>query len=212
MKQHTKIAILGGGGRTGRFLVTQLIDQDYRLKLLLRNPEQFTIVSLLIEVLKGDAVDAEAIHALLEGCEAVISTVGQRKGEPMVSSQATTHLLLSMTTYGIRRYIVVAGLNLDTPFDKKSEKTRMATEWMKANFPIPHADRKKAYSILSVSTVDWTVVRVPLILFSDEKGELVVDLEDCKGDTISAAAIGAFLIEQLSDTIYFRKSPFIANP
>ncbi|MCK5443696.1 MAG: NAD(P)H-binding protein [Maribacter sp.] len=212
MKQHTKIAILGGGGRTGKFLVTQLIDQGYRLKLLLRNPEQFTIHSPLIEVLKGDAVDSEAIHALLEGCEAVMSTVGQRKGEPLVSSQATTHLLQSMTIYGIRRYIVVAGLNLDTPFDKKSEKTRMATEWMKANYPIVHADRKKAYSILSASAVDWTVVRVPLIVYSDTKGELLVDLEDCKGDTISAAAIGAFLIEQLSDTTYFRKSPFIANP
>jgi putative NADH-flavin reductase len=211
MKQHTKIAILGGGGRTGKFLVTQLIDQGYQLKLLLRNPEQFTIDSPLIEVLKGDAVDTKAIHALLEGCEAVISTVGQRKGEPLVASQATTHLLQSMKTYGIRRYIVVAGLNLDTPFDNKSEKTRMATEWMKANFPIVHADRKKAYSILSDSTLDWTVVRVPLIVFLDTKGEIRVDLEDCKGDTISAAAIGAFLIEQLSDTIYFRKSPFIAN-
>jgi hypothetical protein len=36
MKQNIKIAILGGGDRTGKFLVTQLIDQGYKIKLLLR--------------------------------------------------------------------------------------------------------------------------------------------------------------------------------
>ena len=211
MKKIIQIAILGGGGRTGKFLVTQLINQGYRLKLLLRNPENFTIESPLIDVLKGDAIDAESIRFLVQDCQAVISTVGQRKDEPLVFSQSTVNVLKSMAEYGIKRYILVAGLNVDTPFDKKSPKTSAATEWMRTNFPRPHADRQKAYSILSKSNVNWTLVRVPLIEFSNVRGQTIVNLEDCKGDKISAADIAIFLIEQLSDDNYFKKAPFIAN-
>jgi len=83
---------------------------------------------------------------------------------------------------------------------------------MKTNFPLPHADRQKTYSILSVSNVNWTLVRVPLIEFANHRGQIIVDLEDCKGDKISAADIAYFLVEQLSNDKYFKKSPFLANP
>lgn len=211
MKQHIKIAILGGGGRTGKFLVQQAMQQGYSLKLLLRNPDKFTIKNPLIEVVKGDATDAKAIQSVVEGCQVIISTVGQRPGEPMVSSQAAVNVLKAMDTYVIKRYIIVAGLNLDTPFDKKSPQTSAATAWMKKHFGATHEDRQKAYATISKSNVDWTFVRVPLILFSEEEGEIAVNLEDCKGDKINAANIATFLIEQVFDKTYYQKSPFISN-
>jgi putative NADH-flavin reductase len=211
MEQKIKIAILGGGGRTGKYLVTQLLRQGYNIKLLLRSPENFQLESPFIEIIKGDAIDAEAIRSLVQGCQAVISTVGQRKDEPLVASQATMNILKAMTEYGIKRYILVAGLNVDTPFDKKSPETITATEWMKMTFPVIHADRQKTYSILSTSDVNWTLVRVPFIEFTDTKGETIVSLEDCRGNKISANDIATFVIEQLSDETYVKKSPFIAN-
>jgi putative NADH-flavin reductase len=211
MEQKIKIAILGGGGRTGKYLVTQLLSQGYNIKLLLRSPENFQLESPFIEIIKGDAIDAEAIRSLVQGCQAVISTVGQRKDEPLVASQATMNILKAMTEYGIKRYILVAGLNVDTPFDKKSPETITATEWMKMTFPVIDADRQKTYSILSTSDVNWTLVRVPFIEFTNTKGETIVSLEDCRGNKISANDIATFVIEQLSDETYVKKSPFIAN-
>lgn len=211
MKKNIKIAILGGGGRTGKYLVAQLLSQGYSMKLLLRNPENFQIDDPLIEIIKGDALDSNAIGTLVEGCQAIISTVGQRKDEPLVSSQATTNILKSMAECGIKRYILVAGLNVDTPFDKKSPETKIATEWMKTNFSVFHDDRQKAYSILSKSSVNWTLVRVPFIEFTDVRGEIIVDLEDCPGNKIGAMGIATFLVKQLSDKQFIQKSPFIAN-
>ncbi len=48
----------------------------------------------------------------------------------------------------IRRYVLVGGINIDTPYDKKSVQTLAATDWMKANFPLMQEDRQKAYSAL----------------------------------------------------------------
>jgi hypothetical protein len=83
---------------------------------------------------------------------------------------------------------------------------------MKTNYSIYHEDKQKAYSILSASDTAWTMVRVPFIEFTSERNELQVSLEDCLGTRISAADIAAFLVDQLDDTTYIRKSPFIANP
>ena len=211
MVNNNKIAVLGGGGRTGKYIITELLRHGYPIKALLRNPENFQFASPSIEITKGDALDADAIHSLTDGCQAIISTIGQRKDEPLVASQATINVLNAMAEHNIQRYILVAGLNVDTPFDQKGPETRAATEWMKTTFPLIHADRQKTYSILSASKVDWTLVRVPLIEFSEPQGEIMVSLEDCKGNKINAGNIANFVIQQLTDNTYNRNSPFIAN-
>jgi len=116
-----------------------------------------------------------------------------------------------MEEFRIQRYLLVAGINVDTPFDKKGLETSMATEWMKANFPLIHADRQKTYSILSTSKVDWTLVRVTFIEFKNDDAEIRVSLEDCPGKRINAGCIAGFLTTQLKVDTYCKKSPFIAN-
>ncbi len=142
MKQF-KLAILGGAGKSGKYLVKELLGQGYYFKLLLRNPENFQLKSPLIEILKGDARDYESVRALVNGCDAVISTLGQPRGEASIFSQATSNVIKAMAKYEIKRYIVTTGLNVDTPFDKKEPKTKMATEWMKSNYPKTTLDKNK---------------------------------------------------------------------
>ncbi|MBO9582796.1 MAG: NAD(P)H-binding protein [Flavobacterium sp.] len=210
MRNISKVAVLGGGGRTGKYLVSQLLENGFSVKLLLRNPDDFTIQNSKIEIIKGDAIDEEAINLLLKDCQAVLSTIGQRPGEPMVASQATKNVLNAMKSYSIQRYVLLAGLNIDTPFDKKSAKTIMATDWMKTNFPEIQKDRQLTYDLLTESKADWTQVRVPLIVFSDESAEISVDLGDCLGDKITALDISKFLVKEMIESNYNKQSPFIS--
>lgn len=109
------------------------------------------------------------------------------------------------------RYILTTGLNVDTPFDQKSLKTKMATEWMRVNFPETTLDKQEEYQILSESSIKWTLVRLPMIEQTDARGEIAVSLEDCPGDKISATDLAHFLIEQIFGDEFTQKSPFIAN-
>ena len=211
MSQITTIAVLGGGGRTGRFLLSKLLSQNYRVKVLLRSIENFEVAHPLLEIVKGDATDPSRVSKLLEDCRAVISTIGQRKNEPLVASAATGNTLNAMAEHKIRRYILLGGVNIDTPSDKKDRQTLAATEWMKANFPLIHEERQKEYALLSESHLDWTLVRVPTIEFTDKKNALLVDVNDCPGSKITAGRIADFLIQQLDDARFLRQSPFIAS-
>ncbi|MCF0056391.1 NAD(P)-dependent oxidoreductase [Dyadobacter sp. CY356] len=220
MNQHIKIAVLGGGGRTGQYLVNHLLEKGYSLKILLRNlpisdessdPFILNLSNPLVEIVTGDAVCFDDIKRLLFDCQAIISTVGQRPGEPMVASSATENILKAMNEYGIHRYILVAGINIDTPFDKKGSQTKAATEWMKNTFPEIHTDRAKSYDLLTKSDVEWTLVRLPMIEYSDEILAAQASIVDCPGAGISTKNIAIFLEEQLSDKTYIRKAPFLYN-
>lgn len=210
MKEMQKIAMIGGGGRTGQYLVNQLIEKGYSLKLLLRKPESFTIESPVIEIVHGDVLNPEVVRGLLEGCDAVLNTAGQRQGEPLVASQASVNILNAIGERRVR-YVVLAGLNVDTPSDQKSEETAKATEWMRATFPAIHNDRQKSYSILAESSAEWVMVRVPYIEFNGNRAEIKVNATDSPGAKIDAADIAGFMIDQLTDDTWLRKAPFISN-
>jgi putative NADH-flavin reductase len=211
MEQTIKIAVMGGSGKAGKYLVRQLIHQGFPLKVLHRNPKNFPINSPLIEVVKGDARDAAAIHSLVAGCQAVISTLGQPKGEPPIFSEATRNVISAMDKYNVHCYILITGLNVDTPTDRKSPQTKMATDWMKTNYPETTADKQEEYNMLSASNIQWTLVRLPLIELTEERRRVVVSLEDCPGEKISATDLAHFLIAQLTEKVYIRKAPFIGN-
>ena len=211
MQNKLKVAVIGGTGKSGKYLTQQLISQGLHFKMLIRDPEKFTIKSPLIEIIQGDARDYESIRLLIEGCQAVISTLGQPKGETPIFSQATTNVIRSMKECLIKRYILITGLNVDTPFDKKGTKTAFATEWMKTNYSQTTADKQTEWAVLSESDVDWTLVRLPLIELTNKTNRIEVSLEDCPGEKISAIDLANFLIGQLSDDRYLKKSPFIAN-
>lgn len=213
MKQKIKIAIIGGTGKSGKYLVNQLINQGFQLKILLRNPDNFQLKSSLIEVIKGEVTNYNSIHSLIEDCQAVISTLGLGipASEPTIFSQSTTNVIKAMNECNVHRYIVTTGLNVDTPFDKKSSKTSFGTDWMKKTFPISTTDKQLEYDILVNSNIDWTLVRLPLIEQTDERNKVSVDLEDCPGDKISATDLAFFLIEQLSSKAFIKKSPFLSN-
>jgi len=210
MKNISKVAVLGGGGRTGKYLVNQLLKNEFSVKLLLRNPESFEIVNPNLEIVKGDSLDLEAIKSVMHDCQAVLNTISQRKDEPLVAYATTKNVLNAMKEYNIDRYVLLAGLNIDTPFDKKSPKTIMATDWMKTNFPSIQIDRQNTYNLLTESDVNWTQVRVPFIEFKNETTAIDVNLEDCLGDKITALDISDFMIKEMVESKYSRKSPFIS--
>lgn len=205
-----RIAIIGGTGKSGRYLVKNLLEKGFSIKLLLRHPEDFKLQHPSIEVVKGDARDQNAVNKLLKDCNTVISTLGQPKGEVPIFSDATKNIY-AMEYYKIKRYIVTTGLNVNTPSDHKNERIKMATEWMYQNYPETTRDKQKEYELLTESNLDWTLVRLPLINLTNESFDAETSLIDCKGESISASDLSDFLVTQIEDKTYYKESPFLYN-
>jgi putative NADH-flavin reductase len=210
MKQY-KIAVIGGTGKSGKYLVQELLRRNIPFKMLLRKTSLFELHHHLIETIRGDVRDYEAVSGLLEGCSALISTLGQPARETSVFSTATRNILRAMEERNVRRYIVTTGLNVDAPGDQKNELVRQATEWMYQHYPETTRDKQLEYDLLRTSDMDWTLVRLPLIVQTDAHFPVKTDRKDCPGEKISAADLAVFLVDQLTSKEQLRESPFIAN-
>lgn len=206
-----KIAIIGGTGRAGRSLVNQVLKNGYSIRMLVRNPEKLSLNDDKVEVIKGDARSIESIQSLLEGCDVVLSTLGQPKGETPIFSTATSNILNTMKAKGIKRYVLVTGMGVNVPGDKKSFNSKLVSRMMKMMFPAIMSDKQKEYELLSKSDREWTLVRLPLIQEGDSMGNIKVKLECSPGKKISSADLADFLIDQITDTKYIKKAPIVAN-
>lgn len=210
--KSTKIAVIGGTGKSGKYLVQQLLKQEYSITLLLRNPEHFEIKNPLIEIVKGDARDFESVFLTLQNCDCVLSMLGQPKGESSIFSTATSHIIKAMQQLGLSRYIVTTGLNVNTSTDKKSEKAQISTQWMYEHYPETTNDKQKEYDILSESELNWTMVRLPLIRQTEDRYPYQSSLTDCQGDFISATDLAVFIIREMQEGHFIKQAPFLYTP
>jgi len=211
--QDLKIALIGATGKAGAYILKALLAQNYRVKALIRNPEKLQVHHPSLETVTGDVKDAETVHSFMQGCNMVISALGmgQPASEKTIFTQSTAHILKAMEVFDLKRYIVITGINVDTPADEKDAKTQFATKWMYDNYPVSTADRQKEYELLTASNLDWTLIRLPLIMQTDERTAIQASLINCEGDQINAANLAQFVIEQLGEKAFVKQAPFIWN-
>jgi putative NADH-flavin reductase len=206
-----KVAVLGGTGKAGKFVVDELVKQGYPVKVLVRTPQNTVNNDPLIEVVTGNAKNYATIQRLLSGCHAVISTIGPSKSEATINSIAVTHLIKVMRNLRIKRYIEVAGWGIQAENDKKGLKTRLVGWIIRKVVPARAKARQNVYEMLRASNLDWTLVRSATIELTQAHRKLYVELADAPGNRVSAADLAEFVVNQLKDDQYVGKCPFVAS-
>jgi putative NADH-flavin reductase len=212
-EESMKIAILGGSGMIGCFLVQRAYAAGYSMRVLLRNPDKIKSEDGRIEIVQGDARDIMSIRSLLQGCDTVLNTLGQRKEhkETPIFSIATGHVITVMKDLGIRRYILVRGFSIDAPGDHKDLRSKLISMLVRRVVNKMWADWQKELDLLLRSNVEWTMVRLPIVVDEPSPGLVRVNLASPPGKKISGWDVADFVLAQINEPTYVRKTPFIAN-
>lgn len=212
-EESVKVAILGGSGKVGRFLIQRVSDAGYPMRVLMRNPDKIKPIDGRMEIVQGNARDIASIRSLLQGCDTVLNALGQRKDkdEAPIFSTATGHVLAVMKELGIRRYILVRAFSIDAPRDHKDLRTRLISRLVRWVIPEIWADWQKELDVLLSSNVEWTVVRIPILVDEPSLGQVRVDLASPPGKKIRGGDIANFVVAQITEPTYVRKAPFIGN-
>jgi putative NADH-flavin reductase len=209
--EFKKIAVLGGTGKAGKYVVKELIRRGYHVRALVRDPGKMDQLYPSLEVIRGDACDYDSVFNLVLQCDAVISTLGPSKKQPDTCSVAAGHIIKATNATNNLRYIEVAGLGINAPGDRKGLTTRILVSVMRLFAASVIDDRQKDYQLLKNSNIMWTIVRCPMIKLTDTSGEVKISLEDSPGHHISAADLARFLSDQVNSDQFIHKAPFVAN-
>lgn len=210
-EEAVKVAIFGGSGKVGRFLTQRISEAGYPMRVLMRNPDKFKPINEQVEIVKGDARDIASIRLLLQGCDTVLNALNQPKEEVPIFSTVTGHVLATMKELGIRRYILVRGFSIDAPGDHKDLRTKLISMLVRWVIHKTWADWQNEFDALLRSNVEWTMVRLPIVVEEPSLGQVRVDLASPPSKKISGYDVANFVIAQIIEPTYVRKAPFIGN-
>lgn len=123
-----KIALIGATGNAGAPLLKELIRRGHEVTAIVRNPEKVA-AQPKVTAKKGDVQDEPRLAALLNGHDAVISSVHFSASDP-------NKLIAAVKAAGVKRYLVVGGAGslevapgkklIDTPEFPPQYKTEAA--------------------------------------------------------------------------------------
>ncbi|MCG3088911.1 NAD(P)-dependent oxidoreductase [Sporosarcina cyprini] len=206
-----RIAVIGGTGKVGKYIAETGLERGYRVRMLVRDPERVHKHLEGVELIVGDALNAESIEETIQNCDTVINTFGQPVRAMPLYSEVTKLILSQMKEQGIQRYIGVTGGSLTLVGDRKNLINRFGAGVFEILFSKMMVDKRKEHDMLKQSDLAWTLFRLPFVYEGPEQGEIRKNLIDMPGSKISNRDIARFLVEQIEKKTYFHQTPFIAG-
>lgn len=207
----TKILVVGGTGGTGRLIVAQALARGHEVTALVRSAAKARDLAGA-KLVVGDARDETALREALKGQDAVVSALGPPASpfrEVTLLSVATRALVRAMEAERVVRLVCITGLGAGDSvghggflFDNVIFPLILRTVY---------DDKNRQEAIIRDSALDWILVR-PTVL-NDKPARSAIralsDLTDFHGGVIAREDVARFVLDQLRDDTWLRRSPLI---
>ncbi len=203
-----KLLIFGATGGTGQELVKQALVQGHVVTAFVRTPAKLTLQHPKLRTAQGDILNAAAIEKVMEEQEVVLSALGGKTTKPNTTmSDGTKNIIDAMKKFGVKRFIC------ETAWGVGDSRPYSGFFYGKIIIPLflknPYADKDVQERYIRESDLEWVIVRPTGLTNGARTGQyhVVTDYSSAniKG-TISRADVAAFMLKQLSDNTYLRKT------
>ncbi|GAB3269490.1 SDR family oxidoreductase [Parahaliea aestuarii] len=209
--RDTTIALLGGTGMVGGYLLREALAAGYPLRVLSRSPGRLDYLGDRVTVVQGDAREPAVIERLLRGADIVVTAIGPTGSEQMLSTAVSGNVVAAMKSLGIQRYIVVSGGAVVVPGDQRSFTGWWVRQLARLRYPSILRDKQAEYDVLAASGIDWTLVRCPLIAAEDYQREPRISLTTPTDFHLRAGELARFILEEVEVPQYRREGPFLGS-
>jgi nucleoside-diphosphate-sugar epimerase len=211
-----RLAIFGATGFVGKVLLRKALDTGHDVRALVRTPEKLGELKDRVELVKGDLFDADGIEKVVEGADAVLSTVGPPRRmtrTPADYEGAMRRLVTAIEKQGIRRFIHIGGAAHDGGENEHWTLGRRSLRIFLSLMVKPILVAKYLeWEVLKASRLDWTLVRPPRIVTGTPKGRVVADEKNLVRVQVNVEDLADFILAQLSSNEWIKKAPLVASP
>jgi nucleoside-diphosphate-sugar epimerase len=165
-----RLIVFGATGATGRLLTRLVLDAGHFVVAVTRRPTEFPFTHSRLTIANADARDQDAVMAVVDGADAVLSTLGVPFTWRHVDtfSVGTGNIIAAMRHAGVRRLAVTSSTGAypypgrrDRPWSLRLFEPIITRTIGKTVYD----DTRRMEGIVRRSGLDWTIVR-PSILFN----------------------------------------------
>src|SRR5215469_1742981 len=205
-----RIALLGGSGRIGTSLLSCALQAGHEVTALARRPESLAAAAALT-VISGDAADADAVFATIDGADAVLSALGPRGAKtPALLDNAARNMVAGMHKAEVQRLIAVsaAGAFISGDPDMGAVTKFVLPRLLRSQL----ADVQQMESQIAASGLDWTLVRATRLVDTPATGRYRVrpSYPPAGGRKISRADVAHFMQAALLERSWIQARPVLA--
>ncbi len=204
-----KILLIGATGQTGRILLRKLPLLGHEVVAFARNPKDVAEIDSRIHVVKGDARDAASFGRAVAGVDSVISVFGPRSlKKDDIQESMMRNLEAAMRTAGVRRLINLSAAGVGDSLNEMPGILRYV--FVPLFLGRMYADKERGERILFASSLEFVNVRPGRLLNHPARGGIKAQftVKNLKLE-MTREDLADFMIAQLQNSEWIRKSPFI---
>jgi putative NADH-flavin reductase len=202
-----KVVVFGAAGRTGFEVVRRALEKGHKVKAVVRNLAQISLIHPNLEVVSGDALSQDSVSKAVEGQDAVVSCLSS--AELSHRQVFIHHIINAMRLHKVRRVIAIGGIG-----------ALQASEHLKVyettTFPREYVDITQAHirvlDALLTSRLDFTFVCPPQIKEGERTGGYKTqDGYPTQGWRITTGDLADFMVSELQSNQFVGKKVGISN-
>lgn len=204
-----KIAILGATGKTGGHAMRRALEAGHHVRVLARDPAKLTTKHERLEVIRGDATKPEDCATLVEGCDAVIGTLGPPNlGVTTVRQDAAKAVTSAMKDKGVKKIVWLSALGVGDNIAQAKLTSFLVATYIKLMLKKTYADADMAEQVLRASGLDYVLARPPGITDKTATGVIVEVPEDKKLPRIRCTRddVAAWMLEAATTSTFDRQA------
>lgn len=199
-----KLAIFGANGQTGRLATALALKAGHEVVAVTRRAREFPLAGPGLTVAQADVRDASAVRPVIDGVDAVISTLGVTfTREPVDTySLGTGNIVAAMRAVGTLRLVVVSSSATYPTRRRRAPLTLRLVEPIitRTIGKTVYDDMRRMESIVRDSGLDWTIVRPSGLFDLPETTSYVSGEVDPVGGFTARVDLADYLVSLAADT------------
>ncbi len=209
-----RVLIIGASKGIGLETTRQALDAGHGVRALARSATAIAISNPSLEKMRGNALKTEDVETALVGVDVVIQTLGVGLGDlfrPVhLFSDATRVLIEAMRSQGVKRLICVTGFGAG---DSRASISCLQRLPFQIVFGRAYDDKSLQEQLIKESELDWTIARPGVLTSGPQTGhyQILSEATQWRNGIISRADVAEFLVRQIGDGAYIRKTPVLIN-
>jgi putative NADH-flavin reductase len=214
-ERRMRVLIAGATGTVGQHVVTQALERGHEVTAIARRPESLRTEHPDLRVTAANILDPGAVEPLLEGIDAVISTVGiGTSNQPTtLYSEGTRNLVNGMARHGVSKIVTISSEVADHWAHQSPLKLWVLLPLLQRFLGATYDDMRRMDIVLWESDAQWTTVRAPYIRDRTPTGayRIATDKPLRRGFSITAPDMASALLDIAKREDLGRKFAFVAN-
>lgn len=168
-----------------------------------------------VQLVTGQLTDLPTLTAALQGCDAIISSLGPAptwRMEPVITNGYKI-IFEAMRATGVKRIIMLGTTSVVSPVDPGGFMTWLVSLFILVTIPGSQADIRALGAMLALTDdIDWTFVRVPFLTSKPGTAVTAGYIGDGKvGWVLRRDAYARFVVDELEKREWVKRMPAISN-